>query len=212
MQSPDIKNIVVEDPNDFTYVSIKNWRRKQNVIRGNDKLSNLVGRPGPLTGFILGIIDVIVTFVVKFGIKLFTISTIAFNWMYTIIFGNFIGIIPTSITGGTVISMKFIRYTMTVLMPPFGILLAKGLYGWFNIIVCMIITYINFFAGMIYAFVITARNRYSDQYEKYSLQEAMNDNNNQTASEFSKDSSALFGTLGFLLLLGLFFYICLSFF
>ena len=212
MSAPDIKNIVVEDPNDFTYVSIKNWRRKQNVIRGNDKLSNLVGRPGPLTGFILGIIDVIVTFVVKFGIKLFTISTIAFNWMYTIIFGNFIGIIPTSITGGTVISMKFIRYTMTVLMPPFGILLAKGLYGWFSIIVCMIITYINFFAGMIYAFVITARNRYSDQYEKYSLQEAMNDSNNQTASEFSKDSTALYGTLGFLLLLGLFFYICLSFF
>ena len=205
MPAPDIKNVVVSDPNDFTYVSIKNWRRKQNVINGNDKLSNLVGRPGPLTGFILGIIDVIVTLVVKFGIKMFTISTIAFNWMYTIIFGNFIGIIPTSITGGTVVSMKFIRYTMTVLMPPFGVLLAKGLYGWFNIIVCMIITYINFFAGIIYAFVITARNRYSDQYEVYSLQKAMDDNNNQTASEFTKDSSALYGTLGFILLLGLFF-------
>jgi uncharacterized membrane protein YqaE (UPF0057 family) len=212
MSVPDIKNVVVSDPNDFTYVSIKNWRRKQNVINGNDKLSNLVGRPGPLTGFILGIIDVIVTLAVKFGIKMFTISTIAFNWMYTIIFGNFIGIIPTSITGGTVVSMKFIRYTMTVLMPPFGVLLSKGLYGWFNIIVCMIITYINFFAGIIYAFVITARNRYSDQYEVYSLQKAMDDNNNQTASEFVNDSSALYGTLGFVLLLGLFFFICLSFF
>jgi len=212
MNVPDIKDITAKDPSDYNYVSIKNWRRKQIVASGNDKLSNLVGRPGPITGFMFGIIDVIVTLIVKIGIKMFTISTVAFDWMYNIIFSNFTGILPSSITGGTVISMKFIRYTLTVLMPPFGVLLSKGIYGWFNIIICMIITYINFLAGIIYAFVITARNRYSDQYEIYSLKVAMDDNNNETVSDFANDSSALLGTCGFLILMMGVFFILFSFF
>lgn len=212
MSVPDAKNIHAKDPNDFNYVSIKNWRRKQNVLYGHDKIANLVGRPGPITGFVLSIVDIVVTLIVKLGVNLITISTFAFNWLYTIIFANFTGIIPSSLTGGTVVSMKFIRYTFTVLMPPFGVLLSKGLYGWFNIIVCMIITYINFFAGIIYAFVITARNRYSDQYEIYSLNVANNNKNNETVEEFEKDSSALLGTCGFVIILGLVFYFFFSYF
>jgi len=212
MSIPDAKDIYAKDPNDYNYVSIKNWRRKQKVVYGHDKLSNLVGRPGPITGFVLSIVDIVVTLIVKLGVNLITISTFAFEWLYSIIFSNFNGIIPSSLTGGTVVSMKFIRYTLTVLMPPFGVLLSKGLYGWFNIIVCMIITYINFFAGIIYAFVITARNRYSDQYEIYSLNVANNNKNNETLEEFEEDSSALLGTCGFVIIFGLVFYFFLTFF
>lgn len=212
MTVPDTKDIIVKDPNDYNYVSIKNWRRKINVNSGSDKLSNLIGRPGPLTGFVIGIIDIIVTLAVKLGVNMFTICKIAFEWIYNLIFGNFRGIIPTSITGGTVISLKFFRYTMTVLMPPFGVLLSKGIYGWFNIIICMVITYVNFFAGIVYAFVITARNRYADQYEKKSLKDAMNDNNNSNVEETVNDFSALYGTFGFITLMGFVLYICLSFF
>ena len=212
MSVPNLNDISAKDPNDYNYVSIKNYRRKLKVITGNDKLSNLVGRPGPLTGFIIGIVDVIVTLFVKLFVNMFTISKFAFEWMYTLIFANFNGIIPTSLSGGTVISLKFFRYTMTVLMPPFGVLLSKGIYGWFNIIICMIITYVNFLAGIVYAFVITARNRYADQYETYSYKKAIAESDNQTANEFASDSSALLGTCGFVTLLGLVFYVFLGFF
>ena len=209
---PVAKDVVLTDPDDFQYVSIKNWLRKKKVLTGNDKLANFVGRPGPITGFVIGIIDVIITLIVKFSINMFTICTYAFNWIYTLIFGTFNGIIPTSITGGTVVSMKYFRYFMTALMPPFGILLSKGIYGWFSIIVCVVITYINYMAGIVYAFVITARNRYSDQYEAKRISDAMADNKNQTPGAFVSDSNALFGTCGFVILIGVVFYFFLSFF
>lgn len=194
------EDVVVKDPNDYNYVSVKNWVRKQKILHGDDKLAKIVGRPGPLTGFVLGIIDTFVTLIIKLGINLFTISTYAFDWMYNILFGLFNGIIPSSVIGGTVFSMRYIRYAITVLMPPFGVFASKGLYGWFSVIVCIILTYINFIAGMVYAFVVTARNRYSDQYEAYDLALAMKDSNNQSLNAAMSDSSALLGTCGFSIL------------
>jgi len=192
--------ITAKDPNDYTYVSIKNWNRKQKILAGNDKLANIIGRPGPITGFILGIVDVIMTLVIKLGVNMFTICKYAFDWLYNMLFGLFNGIIPSSIVGGTVISMKYFRYMITVLMPPFGILVSKGLYGWFSIIVCILITYVNFMAGIIYALVITARNRYADQYEAYELTIALGDSNNESLQKTFSDTSALLGTCGFVIL------------
>ena len=94
-------------------------------------------------------------------------------------------------------------------MPPFGVLLSKGLYGWFNIIVCMIITYINFIAGIIYAFVITSHNRYADQYEAYQLAKDLNNNPDVVAIA---DSKALMSSVGFVVLLGLVIYFFIGFF
>ena len=206
------KDVIAKDPNDYNYVSVKNWVRKQKILKGGDKLGNIIGRPGPITGFILGIIDTIVTLVIKLGVNLFTISTYAFNWMYNMMFGLFNGIIPSSIIGGTVISMRYIRYAITVVMPPFGIFASKGLYGWFSILVCIVITYINFIAGMVYAFVVTARNRYADQYEANNIAIAMSDSNNQTLDAAMTDSSALLGTCGFSILFISVMFLFLSFF
>jgi uncharacterized membrane protein YqaE (UPF0057 family) len=210
MSSPNEKDIIAKDPNDYIYVSIKNYKRKLNATQGGNNLASLIGRPGPITGFIVGILDVIMTLIIKFSINMLTVCTYAFNWVYSSIFGNFNGIIPSSLVGGKVISMKFFRYTMTVLMPPFGILLSKGLYGWFNILICIIITYVNFMAGIIYAFVITARNRYADQYEDKAILDAKS-NSDESISTI-EDHTAFYGTCGFFILLLVVFYIFLGFF
>jgi uncharacterized membrane protein YqaE (UPF0057 family) len=83
---------------------------------------------------------------------------------------------------------------MTVLMPPFGVFLSKGMYGWFNILVCILLTYMNYLAGIVYAFVITMRNRYADQYEDHEMIKALaaNPPEQQTA-----DINALIGSFGF---------------
>lgn len=199
---------------DYNYVSAKNWQRKQNIQKGNDKLSNLIGRPGIITGIIVTMFDMVVTFILKIAFNLMKILTFAFDWVYNISFGNFSGIIPIpqDALGGTVISLKYFRYTLTVLMPPFGILLSKGLYGWFSILVCMLITYVNFFAGIIYAFIITSRNRYSDQYEKEELKRLRASTDNSSVKQTVYDISALLGTCGFLILIGLVIFLCLSIF
>ena len=207
----DYKDIYAPDPNDITFVSRKNWYRKQEILAGNSSISNSINRPGPITGMVLGILDVIVTVLIKFSIKMFDVCTYAFNWIYNLIFGNFKGIIPSSLSGGSVISMKYFRYFFTILMPPFGILLAKGMYGWFSVIVCIIITYINYLAGIVYAVLITSRNRYADQYEAYSMINALAQTDNETPAEFLSDSNALLGTCGFLLVIATVFYLLFYF-
>lgn len=195
MPQPDPFNIEFNDPDDYIFVSKKNWARKKNIQDGDaDKLTQLVGRPGPLTGIILSIVDALTTLFIKFIVLLLQISTIAFDWVNNLIFGNFNGIIPSSIKKGKVISLKWFRYAMTVLMPPFGVFLSKGLYGWFNILVCIVLTYINYIVGIIYAFVITMRNRYADQYEDQEMRKALAANPPQ---QQSADANALFGTLVF---------------
>ena len=209
---PNPKNVNAIDPNDYNFVSKKNWQRKQNILAGNDAIANFIGRPGPVTGFIIAIVDTVVTLMLKFLLNIFTLCTEGFNWLYNILFGNFKGIIPSSVSGGAVVSMRFFRYLMTVIMPPFGILLSKGLYGWFSILVCVIITYINYMAGIIYAFVLTSRNRYSDQYELKRVNDELAQPDNETLTEALIDSSALLGTCGFVIVLGLVFYLMLCFF
>ena len=118
----------------------------------------------------------ITTLFIRFSLLLLQISTIAFNWVYNMIFGNFSFFIPKEAKKGIVISMKWFRYLMTVLMPPFGIFLHKGMYGWFSIGVCMLITYMSWIGGIIYAFVICVRNRYADQYEDREIIKALKDN------------------------------------
>jgi uncharacterized membrane protein YqaE (UPF0057 family) len=209
---PNEKDVNAVDASDYNYVSKKNWLRKQNILKGNDAIANFIGRPGPVTGFVIAIVDTIVTLLLKFALNLFTLCTEGFLWLYNLLFGNFKGVIPSSVSGGAVISMRFFRYLMTVIMPPFGILLSKGLYGWFSIIVCIIITYVNYLAGIVYAFVLTTRNRYADQYELKSLKDSLAEKDNQTLTEAVIDSGALLGTCGFIILLGLIFYLLLSFF
>ena len=211
-ETPNPDDYVAPDPNDYIFVSNKNWARKQKYEGGQGSIAKLIGRPGPVTGFIIGTVDVIVTLILKFFINLFSVCTEGFNWMYNFIFINFDGIIPSSFAGGAVVSLRFFRYIITVIMPPLGILLSKGLYGWFSVLVCIIITYVNYMAGIIYAFVITARNRYSDQYEAQNIKKALELSDNETLVEAVQSNTAFFGTCGFVLLIGLVFFMMLSFF
>ena len=212
MSKIDYYNYNYKSPDDFSYVSKKHWARKQNV-ENNEQLPGMLGRPGPITGIVLYLIDIILYFVLRFFFFIFDITHYAFKWIYNMIFGNFTGIIPKSVTelgNGTAISTKFFRYTMNILMPPFGLFLSKGIYGWFSILVCLLLTYINYLAGIIYVFVVTNNNRYADQYEAYELSKYNKEHTDIDIDE--KDVGAFYSTIGFVVIIGLIFYFALSFF
>ena len=192
-------DLTTEDPDDYIFVSNKNYYRKQQVQNGNGNiLQQAIGRPGPITGIVLSIIDAVTGLIIKFTLLLLQISSLAFDFTYNLIFGNFNGIIPSSLKQGKVVSMKLFRYAMTVMMPPFGVFLNKGIYGWFNILVCMILTYIHYLLGIVYAIVITMRNRYADQYEDKQMEIAMANN---PPAQVQADINALVGSLVFVIIL-----------
>jgi uncharacterized membrane protein YqaE (UPF0057 family) len=83
-------------------------------------------------------------------------------------------------------------------MPPFGIMLSKGMYGWFSILVCVLLTYMHYLAGIIYAFVITMHNRYADQYEQYQIKKFEQEYNQE---EVDQDLNAFFSSLAFIVIL-----------
>ena len=199
MPDKDSLNLSASSPDDYMFVSKKNWKRKEKIQNGDvDTLTRLVGRPGPVTGIVLSLVDMASTFCIRILLILLQITSIAFGWVNNLIFGNLKGIIPNEIQKGAVVSLKWFRYAMTILMPPAGVFLSKGIYGWFNIIVCIVITYINFIAGIIYAFVITMRNRYADQYEDNAYISAIKAN---PLTESTADLNALFSTIGFTLII-----------
>ena len=148
MPTPNPDNLTTDDPDTYIFVSNKNYARKKNIQNGNgDALQKAMGRPGPITGILIAGFDLTIGLLIKFTLLILQIATLAFDFTYNYIFGNFQGILPSALTKGKVISLKWFRYTMTVLLPPFGVFLSKGLYGWFNILVCLVLTYINYLGG-----------------------------------------------------------------
>lgn len=67
---------------------------------------------------------------------------------------------------GTIFNYTHLRYLVTILVPPLGVFMSKGIYGWVNIIMALFFCYIHYFAGILYALVITYNSKYADLYEK----------------------------------------------
>ena len=208
MGTPDPYNIKETDPEQLIYVSKKNWARKQNIEKNNPE-NGMFGRPGPISGLVMISIDILVEVILKMVFYLYDIANYSFNWINNMTFGNFKGIIPKNYSGGKAISTKFFRYTINVFLPPLGIMLSKGAYGWFTILCCILITYINYLAGIVFAFIITSKNRYADQYEAYQLLQFPTDSKDQDPLT---DTSAFFSSGGFILLIIFIIVVFLSYF
>jgi len=145
-------------------------RRKAIISKQNKSLTEEVkNNSGILAMTVLYFWDAFVELIFNFFFSTVDISVYAFDYVYNLIFGNFEGIFPSVNKYGSMYTYKSLRYIITIFVPPLGVLLGKGLMGWFNIIICLILCYVNYLAGIVYAFVITANNRYADRYERKNI-------------------------------------------
>lgn len=69
--------------------------------------------------------------------------------------------------GGVVIHYTFIRYLITILVPPLGIFMSKGIRGWVNIILSIAFMYISYPLGIIYGLLISHNSYYADLFENH---------------------------------------------
>jgi uncharacterized membrane protein YqaE (UPF0057 family) len=79
--------------------------------------------------------------------------------------------------GAVVIRYKFIRYLLTIIMPPIGIFMSKGLNGWVNILLSIMLMYISYPIGIIYGMIISFNSYYSDYYQEITEKEIKNGKN-----------------------------------
>ena len=151
----------------FDYSKTSAYRRKLKREKLKEaKKAGSLALQGPLSLLIVGIIDFFFQLIASMISLVMNFSEGGFSLVYDTIYTDNGNIIPSSEKFGQAISMKPIRIIITVLIPPLGIMLHKGLYGWFNILLCFILTYISFPLGVIYALVVTYKNRYADRYEE----------------------------------------------
>lgn len=76
--------------------------------------------------------------------------------------------------GALIIRYKFFRYLITIIMPPIGIFMSKGLNGWVNILLSIMLMYISYPIGIIYGLIISFNSYYSDYYQEISEKEIEN--------------------------------------
>lgn len=174
------------------------------------KRAGILTQQGPITVILIGILDFIIDMIVRLFGLVWSFTGSGFTSVNEMIYGpDGSDIIPNTEKFGQSISMKPFRMFITILIPPLGVFLSKGLYGWFNVLLCFGLTWVHFVLGAIYALVITHRNRYADRYEemegtrlaliKEYVKSCTGDGHKIT--DFNDDPAALVLSVGFLVLL-----------
>ena len=105
----------------------------------------------------------------------------------------------------TVFNYIYIRYFITILIPPLGVFMSKGLYGFINILVCIFFCYINYVLGIIYSLILTYNSKHGDEFdrlEKEVIHKIKLNNKNDNINEGKGELFVMF--LFLLLFVGLF--------
>jgi uncharacterized membrane protein YqaE (UPF0057 family) len=105
-------------------------------------------------------------------IKLFYNSIIdilssAFSFVDEMFFSDFKGILAGRFKSkkGVCMEYSYFRYFMTIMIPPMGVFLARGLSAWFNIGICAFLSLINYYPGLIYAIIVIQTAPYANRYQ-----------------------------------------------
>lgn len=151
----------------FDYTNTPAYRRMKKRERAKKaKRAGALTQQGPLTVILIGIVDWFIGLAQSLFELIWTFSGSGFTSIQDMIYGpDGADIIPNTEKFGQSFSMRPFRLFITIFIPPVGVFISKGLYGWFNVLLCFALTWVHFVLGAIYALVITHRNRYADRYE-----------------------------------------------
>ena len=152
---------------EYDYSNTPAYRRKLKREKlKQEKAGALLTQQGPITALLVGILDFFLDIFLNLFEMIVNFGQYGFSFVINNIYGTDAQLIPNNEKFGTAVSLKYVRFFITLFIPPLGVFINKGLYGWFNVLLCFLLTYIHFILGAVYAFVITFRNRYADRYER----------------------------------------------
>lgn len=148
-------------------------KKKMDKLKKKEKTkkSGYINERGPIGKIVAKLIDVTLESIkMIFKFFWFTITLPTINFIWDVLFSEFHGIFAGKEKDGECYNSSIFRYIITILMPPMGVFMAKGLNGWPSIAISIILTLFHMFPGIIYAFVIIYDSRYADRYQKRELE------------------------------------------
>jgi len=133
----------------------QNAVRKEEVITSNSEKAKAFQGRGPVSEFVLLIMEIIVSLVSKIVDILWIVWKAIFKLVYDFTFG---AIQFNKIFGWwskyTCFDTTIFRYIITFLFPPLGVFMKRGITGFGYILLCCILTMLFYFPGLIYAIII----------------------------------------------------------
>jgi uncharacterized membrane protein YqaE (UPF0057 family) len=155
----------------------------------DDKRKRIISGSGPLAKIIIYFLEEILYNQIIKGLynQFINVLDDAFTFVQNAFFSDFKGFLAGKLKPkkGTCFEYTFFRYFMTLMLPPMGIFLARGISGWYNILICGLLCFIKYFPGLVYALIIMQSAPYSKRY-----QEMKRDKLTKSKAEDNKKTSA----------------------
>jgi uncharacterized membrane protein YqaE (UPF0057 family) len=106
--------------------------------------------------------------VVTFYNMVFDILADSFAFIDEMFFSEFKGVLAGKFKSkkGVCMEYTYFRYFMTLMIPPMGVFLARGISAWFNIIICAFLSLVNYYPGLIYAIIVIQTAPYANRYQE----------------------------------------------
>lgn len=68
---------------------------------------------------------------------------------------------------GAIVSLKPFRVILSIMYPPLGVFLSRGIYGLHYAIIALMLTHVHILLGICFALIITHIPHYADKFSKY---------------------------------------------
>ncbi len=173
--------------------------------RKSDKKKSIANGGGPIGKiFIFLIKDIFVdSLLVGFYNMVIDIFSEGFRFVDEMFFSDFKGLLAGKFKSkkGFCFEYTYIRYFMTVMLPPMGVFLARGISAWYNIIICGFLSLVYYFPGLIYALIVIHNAPYANRYQEMK-REKLKKAKESYGQKGSTESSPLV-IFGVILLLGI---------
>lgn len=89
------------------------------------------------------------------------------KFIYDAVYKDGTKLISSAEKYGNIVSLLPLRIILTIMYPPLGVFLARGIKGLVYILITFILTYINVFLGIAFAMLIIFKPGYGDRFQQY---------------------------------------------
>jgi uncharacterized membrane protein YqaE (UPF0057 family) len=154
----------MSDNNKYTESLAKNKKKNE------DKKKSVANGGGPIGKiFIFLIKDIFIDgLLIGFYNTAIDIFNEGFAFVDEMFFSDFKGVLAGKFKSkkGTCFEYTYFRYFITIMLPPMGVFLARGLAAWYNIAICAFLCMIYYFPGLIYALIVIQSAPYANRYQE----------------------------------------------
>jgi uncharacterized membrane protein YqaE (UPF0057 family) len=143
-------------------------RLNKNSNKKKKKKERLISGQGPVAQIMIYVLQTIVDCLKYLYNNFVDILTDCFSWVQEQFFSDFKGFLAGKLkeNNGIHFEYTFFRYFITLMLPPMGVFLSRGISAWFNILICGLLCFIKYFPGLIYALIIMQNAPHSERYKK----------------------------------------------